>query len=236
MNAFNLQNAIWSAKAVELVATGKSSANVICKSSDTQARVEEFAAGRFAVIFPGTASLADWKTDAQIRKTKWGINGEAVHRGFESAYRSVGSKIYGMIPANSRVRITGHSLGGALATLCADILIDGGCIIDSVYTFGSPRVGNGKFSRAYNERLADRTFRIVNAGDPVPHVPWMLGTYRHVDSLVYLPRAGGIETNFVFAAARDLAVFDESPNPSSEFVSVKAHSISTYIKKLEALA
>jgi hypothetical protein len=76
-------------------------------------------------------------------------------------------------PRERRVWITGHSLGGALATLAADRVIRAGILkpsdIGGVFTFGQPRVGNGPFARGYP--LHDRHFRFVNGNDVVTRVP-----------------------------------------------------------------
>ena len=54
-----------------------------------------------------------------------------------------------------------------------------------VYTFGSPKVGNGVWKRAYNEAVP-HTYRIVNGEDAVPGMPPdVFGTrYKHVGQLV----------------------------------------------------
>jgi pimeloyl-ACP methyl ester carboxylesterase len=241
---FHLPTAIHCAKAIESLYRGDLELNIINPSTDTQGRVEEIAAGRWAILFPGTASIHDWRTDAKIRKTAWAEDGARAHRGFVAAWRSVAAEILGLLPDHASVTLAGHSLGGALATLCADVLDDAGIEIEAVYTFGSPRVFNAAGAKTYNEELAEVTHRIVNAGDPIPHLPWVFGSYRHVDSLTYLTRAGSIETNFVFAAARELVTRNselETPTSvlgpqTSELISARAHSLASYIEKLEALA
>jgi hypothetical protein len=68
--------------------------------------------------------------------------------------------------------VQGHSLGGALATLCAHDLrayLGLSANLVSVYTFGSPRVGNNAFCSRYDE-LVPSTFRVVNAHDIVTKV------------------------------------------------------------------
>lgn len=80
----------------------------------------------------------------------------------------------------SRIRICGHSLGGALATLAAyDIANRCHKVTVSCYTYGSPRVGGKVFALYYNA-LVPLTFRIVVKGDPVQYVP-ILPAYYHVD-------------------------------------------------------
>ena len=89
-----------------------------------------------------------------------------------------------IIPA---ISITGYSLGGALATLCAiDVqYIFGKQILRRAYTFGSPPVGNAAFVESYNQRVLN-TWRVVNRWDPVVgiSIPWK--TYRHVGSVIKL--------------------------------------------------
>ncbi len=68
--------------------------------------------------------------------------------------------------------ITGHSLGGALATVLAAVVANlSDHPIQGVYTYGQPRVGDPDFCRRYTQALGDRTFRHVNDHDLVPHVP-----------------------------------------------------------------
>lgn len=68
--------------------------------------------------------------------------------------------------------ITGHSLGGALATVMAAIVTNmREHSIQGVYTFGQPRVGDPTFCKHFTQKLGDRTFRHVNDNDLVPHVP-----------------------------------------------------------------
>ena len=66
--------------------------------------------------------------------------------------------------------VTGHSLGGALATLSAYVLqSDLKLPVGRVFTYGSPRVGNDAFSKA--RIAAGNEWRITHHRDPVPHLP-----------------------------------------------------------------
>ncbi|MGF1460641.1 MAG: lipase family protein [Leptolyngbyaceae cyanobacterium] len=85
--------------------------------------------------------------------------------------------------------VTGHSLGGAIATLAAyhamtyhrDVYL---------YTFGSPRVVNRLLSRKMTYALKGRSYRCVHGDDIVPRVPPLLN-YTHVHELIYFdPRQG----------------------------------------------
>ena len=62
----------------------------------------------------------------------------------------------------------------------------------SVYTFGSPRVGDGVFAEIYAERLGSKTYRLTHGRDVVPSVPNTLLGFRHVPTEVYEDRNGNI--------------------------------------------
>ena len=70
-----------------------------------------------------------------------------------------------------RVLVTGHSLGGALATLAAVEIKERDLAVNvTAYTFGAPRVGNKHFT-AYSNALVPNAFAIINKEDPVPRIP-----------------------------------------------------------------
>jgi predicted lipase len=71
-------------------------------------------------------------------------------------------------PAGMRVLLTGHSLGGALATLAAhDLATHCGLTNCQVYTFGAPRPGNRAFRREYDQLVPD-TWHIINDAVSMP--------------------------------------------------------------------
>ncbi len=83
-------------------------------------------------------------------------------------------------PKNDRleVYVTGHSLGGALSTLCVlylkryfDSQSDWPAYALKKYSIGSPRVGNKSFVEYYNSLLGGFSQRIQNLADPVPYGP-----------------------------------------------------------------
>ncbi|MDN9032438.1 lipase family protein, partial [Enterobacter hormaechei] len=92
--------------------------------------------------------------------------------------------------------ITGHSLGGAVALLIAELLRHrSGFTYDIVlYTYGSPRVGDKTFVENARPLVHHR---MVNQNDPVPSVPaaWMKTSWRMSGAGVLLmlfnPAIGG---------------------------------------------
>ena len=123
-----------------------------------------------------------------------------VHKGFYEAWRSLqGAARHALdkLHCHERpLRITGHSLGGAMAMLAAFELADK-YHIKEVYTFGQPRVGNEAWVKAFEARMAGKSyFRVVSYMDPVPHLPpSLLMGYRHAGPEVwYSSTAGGSPT------------------------------------------
>ena len=148
------------------------------KKTDTQCYV--FTEGKITYIaFRGTelklkdifTDLWAFKKDIPFKNTK----GIRVHGGFLKAYMSVRDDILSKVIelGNHRIIATGHSLGGALATLCSVDLeknsIAHPCDI-ILYTYGSPKVGNRKFRKSFGKRIVYHN-RYVNRFDIVPTVP-----------------------------------------------------------------
>jgi hypothetical protein len=67
--------------------------------------------------------------------------------------------------------VTGHSLGGSIATLAAyDLVLQNIATRPLVYTFGEPRTGNKAFATAVMSKIPD-VFRLVHYRDMVAHLP-----------------------------------------------------------------
>lgn len=90
------------------------------------------------------------------------------------------------------VILTGHSLGGALASLTALDLAKNEKIKDKLllYTFGMPRVGNQAYAKDH-ERKVPNSCRIVNKKDCIQWWPLEMFGYQHhgpalqVDNLIF---------------------------------------------------
>ena len=126
------------------------------------------------VCFRGTQQIRDWITNFQAEKVPVRSNRPGdrqalgnVHKGFNAAFKSVEHQIdeYLKDARDLPLYITGHSLGGALATL-ATWYIESDHLA-ACYTFGAPRVGDD----GLQSRFRTPIYRIVNGADPVPYVP-----------------------------------------------------------------
>ncbi|CAI5960721.1 unnamed protein product [Closterium sp. NIES-65] len=148
------------------------------------------------VAFRGTctSSLRNWIADLEAlpRSLSYpGLRHARVHRGFYSAYHFTRLRpavvhavlfLMTILPGSFRVAFTGHSLGGALATLSAldlQVSYDLPSPVIQVVTFGSPRVGNAAFAAYFRQKLPKST-RVTNWKDLVPHLPPATIGYHHV--------------------------------------------------------
>jgi len=128
------------------------------------------------IAFRGTSSTANWISDAiasQV-KYKWVKGFGQSHRGISDIYNSARDSILsalGSVDAAKALYITGHSLGGALAVLCAPDAAKHSVFRNPlIYTFGAPRVGNPTFAKAFSDQLP-RSCRVYNIFDAVPLLP-----------------------------------------------------------------
>ncbi|WP_127584443.1 lipase family protein [Paenibacillus koleovorans] len=171
-------------------------------------------ASEIIVAFRGTSSQSDWMSNAMARQVKYKYAKDAgwTHHGFTEIYSSARKNVLAALAKLSdskRLFITGHSLGGALATLCAlDVASNTKFRTPVVYTYGSPRVGNQTFADAFNKRVSVG-HRIANQYDVVPHLPPVVyplpldGTiyyYMHVRELSQLTfQDGSMAANHIIA-------------------------------------
>jgi len=109
--------------------------------------------------------------------------GAKVRRGFYDHTRSTWRAVRRFIEKHEPqiVCFTGHSLGGACATIASELAILTYPVLqNTVYcvTFGAPRVLTPYAARIYNDDMNGRCTRFVIPGDLVPSVPFMT-LYRH---------------------------------------------------------
>jgi len=123
--------------------------------------------------------LLDWTGNAKVPFVPVRPHSRRrAHRGFLASFDSVWAELAARLETlharspGRRFWFTGHSLGGAMATLAADRFGRG-----TLVTFGAPRVGDAHFAATFR----NPAWRVVNNSDIVVWVPppW-LGGYKHV--------------------------------------------------------
>lgn len=160
------------------------------------------------IAFRGTQehSLQNWVEDLfwkQLDLNYPGMPDAMVHHGFYSAYHNTtmrpailsavkrAKEIYGDLD----IMVTGHSMGGAMASFCGlDLKVNHEAKNVQVMTFGQPRIGNAIFA-SYYSKLVPNTIRVVNDHDIVPHLPpyysyFPQKTYHHFPREVWLYNIG----------------------------------------------
>jgi predicted lipase len=154
-------------------------------------------AGDVVIAIRGTEGIMEWIQDAKFGMVQCPFLTGAgnTEDGFTDMYSSlrVGSAAGSAslvsalatlafpqaVNAATPVTICGHSLGGALVTLLAlDVAANTIFKNPTVYSYASPRTGDGTFAAMYNH-MVPATIRIANRVDLVPKLP-MPPLYDHV--------------------------------------------------------
>lgn len=147
----------------------------LSEDKDTQAMLVVYGgATPFAVLaFRGTEqTIGDYITDLNTGMPPFRNPEIVVHKGFREALAPVWGSINAALDRLAcPVFYTGHSLGGALATLAAAHRAP-----RAVYTFGSPRVGNQAF---VDTLAAIPIHRFVDDSDIVTTIPPESIGFRH---------------------------------------------------------
>ncbi|KAM4067105.1 lipase (class 3) domain-containing protein [Hirsutella rhossiliensis] len=182
--------------------------NTLCNTTDSDCTfldraetvheftIENYIAGNIAVShvlqnivvsFRGTASVWDFFTDVRyLQIPARGLCRKClVHHGFYRAFENIQSEMFKKVRAllekhkDYRLIVTGHSLGGAVATIAGAYLRRQKIACD-IYTYGSPRVGDRHFADYVSSQRNGVTARITSRFDPVTVMPSTLLNFQHV--------------------------------------------------------
>jgi hypothetical protein len=188
--------------------------------------------GRTHVIFRGSGTKKDFlTTNFNVKKTEGRLLG-SVHSGFEKRV----SEVWRFVVDNSLeyARFHGHSLGGAEAVVCG-MVVNGsknkyGMVkTTAITTFGQPRVFGPKgVSNFMTSGLQHGYTRIVNHGDPLPHLPGVIMRYLHPESTEVFFNKKGLERSKI----PTLNGFGSLLSIGS--VDIGSHSMAEYLKNVHA--
>jgi len=114
-----------------------------------------------------------------------------------------------------KIYFTGHSMGGALATLAASWYPRS---VAPLYTWGAPRIGNQEF----RTNFPVDAWRCAIVGDPVPYLPPNLPgmntpdkAFAHVGTLLYFNEKKQLRVNPVLAPASIVDVLRQNLNSAT---------------------
>ena len=186
------------------------------------------------VAFRGTDDLKDWRTNLKYKATpgNWGN----VHSGYKEAvsllWDELGSLAWVRVTGEQTLWMTGHSMGGALATLAAaNLLADGGCKVAGLYTFGQPAVGDEEFNRKLVDNLGQRYYRFANVADIVAEETF--SKFRHTGQFKYIDRGGHIhhgKTRRMHLDPLFARMFNSQDRTPAQ---ITDHSMMEYLKAIE---
>lgn len=157
--------------------------------------------GYCIIAIQGTNQTMDWVTNLKFLFRK-----ADTHRGFKENALSVMQNLFirDSIDWGRRIVLCGHSLGGATATVMADLLLVANRDV-SIVTLGSPRPGGRNLAKRL---VAVKHYRYVHGDDVVPKSPpWFTG-YVHMCAAV--PLTDARPTSFDCVADHDWRSYCEA--------------------------
>jgi len=168
---------------------------------DVQYFVETDPASKTQTIaIRGTANKQNIRQDVQVVLVKDSVLGVVLHKGFRDDALKVLADLKPHLKEDHTVRVTGHSLGGAIALILTNYIFREGYKVDRLVTFGQPKVTDDKTNHTY--KIANPEYkkitRVVRENDPIPMVP-ARPKYGHVGSAVVLKEG----PEYVFLDAND---------------------------------
>lgn len=188
------------------------------------------------ITIRGTANPKNVVVDGRIKVVREPRLGAYFHGGFLRASQEAHDAIRSELDPEREVRITGHSLGGAVALILAALLSEdpAGYDLGRTVTFGQPMVTDANGVKVLRNI---QLLRVVNRLDPVAILPLILSRthfefpptifYRHVGPQMTLYRdrrprysAPGKLVRFAFGYKRLLV----------------NHFIDLYLRRLQALS
>lgn len=169
------------------------------------------------VVFRGTAGFQDWLGNLNAFSTAASYG--SLHRGFYFAFQAVKASLEQIIRdiglSNRKLVLTGHSLGGALATVAAAEWLSG-FEVRSVYTYGQPSVCKSGTASHIEQNVGASFFRVVNDDDIVTRVP---PGYKHVGKLFRFGPSGSVSNE---SLAEELLATEAAPLTEAQFADLQA--------------
>lgn len=146
------------------------------------------------IAFRGTDAMSDWQYNISLLKKSVANESDnrffvpRVHGGFLSQYNSlkeVLNREMSHFNCDVKLIVTGHSLGGALACICAHDFIQNTMRQKAniqLVTFGCPRPGNRVFKTDIETSI--ECLRVVNGNDIITYTPLVnafhVGVLKHI--------------------------------------------------------
>ncbi|KAF2192627.1 alpha/beta-hydrolase, partial [Zopfia rhizophila CBS 207.26] len=164
------------------------------------------------VSFRGSASIKNWIVNFDMGAVNTDLcSGCTAHGGFWNSWvearKGVLAAVKSAVAANPKYKIvaTGHSLGGAIASLATAQLRKDGYTV-ALYTFGAPRIASSKLSDFITNQPGGN-YRVTHWNDPVPRLPPIAFNFVHISPEYYINKG-----NFQLVAEADIKIYPGSVN------------------------
>jgi len=183
----------------------------------------------------GTSNIENAMVDVSLKLRPDADLGVPLHHGFAYSAKQVYIELKPLLKPDYKTRLTGHSLGGAVAMILAMYLDESQFNVDQVVTFGQPKVTN--IPGAKKIQHLD-VIRVVTPQDLVPLVPLFdpldinnLDIFWHVGREVILLE----DTSYAVLEGANsmLRATKFSQKPLSE-ENLKDHKMSVYLNLIDA--
>lgn len=176
----------------------------------------------------GTASKPNIWQYLETTLVNDSILGHAIHGGFQKDARSVWNDAKPHLREDYSIRVTGHSLGAAVALLVGAYAHAEGYNVTRIVNFGQPKVTTDEV----DIQLPERITRVIDDEDVVPMVPppGIVHPYRHIGPEVILRP----ESDFVYLDDHDVdrVTVDDFWRDFANF-SVEEHFMVNYLANIE---
>lgn len=157
-------------------------------TTNTTSSIDQIKDTKCMISFRGSLNGANWYADFLAMLRPWPLNeltgadwckGCMAHYGFTEAYEELREDVHRAVQELkcTRLVLTGHSLGAAIATIASfDLRAAMGYQVDATWTFGKPRIGNEEFvnnfeAAAKKQGASPPMWRVVHYHDPIPRAP-----------------------------------------------------------------
>jgi len=154
--------------------------------------------GLTVLSFRGSHTIRNFLADADFVQVPTDIcDGCEAHQGIWDSWLETRVGILAALKTTaaqnprSKVVVTGHSLGGAIADIAAAEIRKMGVPAD-LYTFGAPRIAGRKLSDFITNQNAGGNFRITHFDDPVPRMPPLFLGFVHISPEYFIDKGNDI--------------------------------------------
>lgn len=182
------------------------------------------------VALRGTTDVKSWLASNDFKQVSYPkCGGCQVHEGFYNGYAEVSATVKDQVQlifdkyrSATLIYVTGHSLGGAIATVAALDLKATFGKVSEFYSYGEPRVGNVAFATYFDSQIP--VHRVIHYADIVPHVPPYGLNYTHGGAQYWYDEEMQI---YRICTAEDNTCANSLPETA---LNIKDHQLSTYLQ------